>query len=164
MLAQTRRTTRAFMILGGCTLYLLVQLTMIVRGHFVESKHFAFWMFPESTFFVALLTRETRGGREVHAKRGIWKAGTREAPVKYDWHEFVNDYRLNVLEMRARSKGTWADTSRYFQDALNYVAQRIPEDTVTQRLVLHLVYRQAGGEVEKITLKSEPRFEEGDKQ
>jgi hypothetical protein len=59
--------------------------------------------------------------------------------------------------VKQRSKGTFADTLKYFQAALNYVAERIPEDKVTQQLMLTIEYRRAGGPKEIIVLKSMPR-------
>jgi hypothetical protein len=56
---------RAGLILAFCALYLGLQIFMILRGHFATSKHFAFWMFPESTYFHATLTRVLNDGREV---------------------------------------------------------------------------------------------------
>jgi hypothetical protein len=147
---------RAWLILGFCGLYLGIQLLLIVRGHFVPSKHFGFWMFPESTHFTATLSRVLPNGKEVKTKRGIWTVETKYGKVRYKWNTFVNGYRMDALDERQRCKGTFADTVKYYQAALNYVAARIPEDTETQQLIMRIQYRRAGEEKELLVLRSVP--------
>lgn len=149
---------RAWFVLGFCGLYVAVQLFMIVRGHFVPSKHFGFWMFPESTYFTASLSRVLANGEEVKTKKGSWSVETESGKVRYKWKSFVGSYRMDELEVRQRSKGTFEDTVKYFQAALNYVATRIPEDKATEHLVLTIHYRRAGGPKEILVLKSTPRL------
>ena len=156
------RRLRSIAILGGCVLYLCTQAFVIVRGHFVDSKHFAFWMFPESTRFVAQLFLETKTGRQLPTNRGRWGIGRPPNQVRFDWGHFVNDYRLDFINRKTRSKGTWLDNEQYFQEALNYVIDRIPEDTLTNRLVLRIRVEKAGEAPKDIVLKSKPRFTQQD--
>lgn len=152
------RRRKALSILAFCALYVFAQLFMIVRGHFVNSKHFGFWMFPESTYFKASLSRVLADGREVKTRRGAWSVQGDTGKVRYKWQDFVNGYRMDELEVRQRSKGTFDDTVKYFQHALNYVAQRIPRDKATQQLVMRIEYKRAGGPKEVLVLKSNPRL------
>ena len=133
---------------------------MVVRAYFVPSKHFAFWMFPESTYFKATLTRVLGDGREVITSDGAWAVRNGSERVEYDWQDFVQSYRLDSLGQWERCRGTFDDTVKYFQAALDYVADRIPEDHVTQRLVLSLDYERAGGAVKTLVLASKPRLGE----
>lgn len=152
------RRRKALCILAFSALYVFAQLFMIVRGHFVSSKHFGFWMFPESTYFKASLSRVLTDGKEVKTKRGVWSVQGESGKVRYKWQDFVNGYRMDELEIRQRSKGTFDDTVKYFQHALNYVAQRTPADKVTQQLVMRIEYKRAGGPKEVLVLKSNPRL------
>ena len=162
MNAPDRKTSalnrKAWLIVAFCCVYLGFQLFMIVRGHFVESKHFAFWMFPESTFFRASLSRLLIDGREVKTRSGLWDVKTENGLVEYEWQSFVKCYRLDRLETRERSKGTFDDTVKYFQAALDYVAERIPEDKTTYQLILTIRFQRAGGPEEVMVLESKPRM------
>ena len=149
---------RAWLIILFCAVYLGFQAFMIVRGHFVSSKHFAFWMFPESTYFKARLTRILADGREVITSDGGWAVPTQAGLVEYDWRDFVQGYRMDRFGTWERSKGTFDDTLKYFQAALDYVAERIPEDRSTHHLVLTIEYEKAGKPVETIVLASKPRL------
>ena len=149
---------RGWAILAFLVAYLGVQVFMIVRGHFVPNKHFAFWMFPESTYFTARLSRELEDGTVVRTSRGgVWSVPTESGLVTYRWTRFVDGYRMDVLDTRQRAKGVFDETVDYFQHALNYVAERIPEDTSTRKLRLSIEYRRAGGPSEVLVLESLPR-------
>ena len=158
--AVTRQSLRrkAWFIVAFCSLYVALQVFMIVRGNFVASKHFGFWMFPESTYFTATLSRILADGQEVKTKKGSWTVETESGKVRYKWTSFVDTYRMDHLEERQRSKGTFDDTVRYFQAALHYVAERIPEDKATEQLVMRIQFRRAGGPKEIIELRSRPRL------
>ena len=149
--------TRAALVFTFCALYLFFQVCMIVRGYFVTSKHFAFWMFPESTYFQATLNRVLTDGREVITSDGAWGVRTGAGVVEYHWQDFVNGYKLDRLGVWERSKGTFDDTLKYFQAALDYVAERIHEDVVTHQLVLRIEYERAGELPRGIVLASRPR-------
>ena len=148
---------RAGLILAFCAVYLGFQIFMIVRGHFVTSKHFAFRMFPESTYFHATLTRVLNDGREVITSDGAWAVRTADGTLEYRWEYFVNGYKLHRLGSWERSRGTFDDMLKYFQAALNYVAERIEEDMVTRQLVLTIKYERAGDPPREIVLASKPR-------
>ena len=154
---QTSRR-KAWYIVAFCGVYVSVQLFLIVRGHFVSSKHFAFWMFPESTYFRATLTRVLIDGEEVKTKKGAWTVETDTGEMRYRWQSFVQGYKLDRLETRQRAKGTFDDTLKYYRAALNYVAGRIPEDKSTYQLILRIDYQRAGGPEESIVLESTPRL------
>ncbi|HKQ40252.1 MAG TPA: hypothetical protein VJ063_19420 [Verrucomicrobiae bacterium] len=151
---------KAWLILLFCVAYLGLQVFLIVRAHFVSSKHFGFWMFPESTYFKATLTRVLADGREVATSTGAWAVRTQSGNVEYDWSNFVQSYRLDRLGTWERAKGTFDDTVKYFQAALDYVAERIPEDRATKHLVLRVDYERAGDVVKTLVLASKERLEE----
>src|SRR4026208_1209047 len=88
---------RAWLIILFCAAYIGLQLFIIVRAHFVSSKHFAFWMFPESTYFKATLTRVLADGREVVTSGGVWAVRTDSGNVEYDWRDFVQGYRMDRI-------------------------------------------------------------------
>lgn len=143
-----------------CIAYLALQVVVIVRGHFVPSKHFAFWMFPETTMFVARLVRVTTDGQAHHVPGGSWIVPRASGElVTYRWTDFVRGYRLDILDRKTRSKGTITDTLRYFQAAVENVARRTPEDRETAELVLKIQYQRAGGPVEEVELRSGKRPE-----
>ena len=155
---DTRRRRAAGIVLFF-GLYVSVQIVLIGRGLTAESKHFGFWMFPESTFFVARLGRVLVEGREVRAPGGRWIVPRVTGELtSYDWRQFVNGYHLDVLERPARSKGSFSDTTRYFQAALDYVADRIPDDRETSQLVLHVEYQKAGAARRSLELRSRERL------
>ena len=156
-LSQSSRR-KAWFILAFCGLYVSVQLFMIVRGHFVTSQHFAFWMFPESTYFRTSLCRVLMDGTEVKTAKGVWTVETKTGTKRYKWGSFVQGYKLDYLESRERAKGSFNDTLKYYQAALNYVAERIPEDKSTYQLILRIRYQRAGGPEEFIVLESTPRL------
>jgi len=149
---------QAWFILAFCGVYLAVQVGLIARGHFTASKHFAFWMFPESTYFIASLSRVLADGREVNTSRGSWAVRTESGKVEYHWSSFVHSYRMDRMDRWQRSKGIFDDTLKYFQAALDYVAERIPEDKFTDQLVLTIRYERAGGPQRVIVLESRPRL------
>ena len=142
-----------------CAVYLGIQIFVIVRAHFVPSKHFAFWMFPESTYFNATLTRLLSDGREVSTSNGGWAVRSDDGKVEYYWQDYVREYKLDRLGSWQRSKGVFDDTLKYFQAALDYVADRIPEDKATDRLVLRIQYERAGRPVQEVILESHARLE-----
>ena len=152
------RHVKAWLIILFCVIYVGFQVFMIVRAHFTPSKQFAFWMFPESTYFQATLTRLLADGREVITSDGAWAVRTGSGKVEYYWEDFIQGYRMDRLGTWQRSKGTFDDTLKYFQAALDYVAARIPKDKVTDRLVLTIEYERAGAAPEKIVLASKPRL------
>ena len=148
---------KASLVIGFCTFYLAIQVFLIARSHLVTSKHFGFWMFPETTYFRATLSRVLVDGREVRAKRGSWTVNSPIGKIPYSWQSFVTTYRLDQLETRVRSKGSFDDTLRYFQAALHHVADRIPADRSTSKLVMTIQYQRAGAPEETIVLESKPR-------
>jgi hypothetical protein len=153
--AQRRR---GWIILAAGAAYLAVQVVLIVRGHFVPDKHFAFWMFPESTYFTARLSRLLADGSEVRTGRGgVWTVPADDGRLTYRWARFVDGYRLDALDTRQRAKGVFDENVEYFRHALDYVAERIPRDTSTRQLVLRIEYRRAGGPREALVLESAPR-------
>ena len=158
MIETTKSKTVSYKVFVFCLLYLGLQLFLIIRGHFTPSKHFGFWMFPESTFFVAKLYRRLENGKEVLAPFGSWSVKDAEGKLKrYEWRDFVSGYEMEDLGVRTRSKGTFSDTSRYFEEALNFIAVRIPEDTETKQLVLKFKFDKAGLTRDILVLRSHER-------
>jgi len=152
---------RSRIILAVCGLYVAVQVGIIVMCHFTSSKHFGFWMFPESTYLRAHLYRVLPDGTEVKTKKGSWKGQTEAGEVRYRWNDYVKGYRMDLLGKKVRSKGTFDDTAKYFQGAVNYVAARTAQDKSTHQLVLRIQYHRAGGPEQMLIYKSPPRVPEG---
>ena len=139
-------------ILAFVGLYLAVQIFFIARGHFAASKHFGFWMFPESTFMKLHLVRVLPRGQRLPVPGGEWVVAREDgALVTYRWRDFVRGYHMDFLDQVVRSKGTVSDTLRYAAAAVAYVAARIPEDRTTEALELEVDYRRAGGTPEHAT-------------
>ena len=158
MVEPPKNEIRSYKIFAFCTAYLGLQLLLIIRGHLTPSKHFGFWMFPESTFFVAKLYRRLENGKEVLAPFGTWSVKNSAGQIKrYEWRDFVSGYEMEDLGVRTRSKGTFSDTSRYFEEALNFIADRIPEDTETKQLLLKLQFDKAGLTRDILVLRSRER-------
>lgn len=142
-------------ILAFTSIYLALQVFMIARGHFVESKHFGFWMFPESTFMTLRLSRVLPRGQRLPVPGGEWVVARQNGElVTYRWHDFVRGYHIDFLDRRIRSKGTVSDTLRYAAAAVRYVAERIPEDRTTEALQLDVDYQRAGGPPEHATFSA----------
>jgi hypothetical protein len=153
-----RPTIKPALILAFCVLYLSIQAFFIVRAHFVVDKRFGFWMFAESSRFKAELYREFADGRLEKALHGQWWVTTADGRyILYSWDNYVRRFRLNPLERFSRAKRGIGVTLEYFQQALDYVAERIPEDRETVKLVLRVQYRKAGGPWQYVALESRPR-------
>ncbi len=147
-----------WVIIGFCTCYLLVQLSLITRAHFSDDKRFGFWMFAETTLFSAELYRITVDGKKVKTKNGIWRVNEDGKRLTYSWDRMVRDYRLNSLEREKRAKGSISLTLKFFDAALDYVADRIPDDHETRQLVLTVTYHKVGREKQTVTLESKKRI------
>ena len=160
---KSSSSKQALWILAFCVAYLAIQLFLIVRGHFVQDKRFAFWMFGESTYFYATLFRELPSGRRLKTRQGMWIASSESGrPKQYAWFQHVNEFRLDYLEKKTRAKTSISITLSYFQKALDYFADLV-DDTETSRFVLEISYSKAGGPKVKRTLYSKRRllFPEG---
>lgn len=138
-------------------IYLSVQLFFIVRAHFIHDKRFGFWMFAESAFFTAKLYRELEDGSMVPTSNGRWTLTEPGKVSGYNWNQLVRDYRLYNLQDYKRAKGSMSRTMMYFQHALDYVADHIPQDQSTRRLVLKVNYHESGEPWQNTTLKSKVR-------
>ena len=151
-------------ILVFCAGYLGVQIFLIVGAHFRSDKRFGFWMFAESTRYTASLFRQTFDGRLLSTEAGVWTVRTLDGGYKtYAWGMFVQGFRLKRLEVNKRAKVGMAVTLKYLEHALDYVAGRIPYDRETERLVLVIDYRRAGGESIRTRLQSQPRHKSEEK-
>lgn len=135
------------------------QAALIVASYVRGDRLFGYQMFAESTFFTAHLFRVTADGRREHLPSGTWAARDGEGKVhRYRWSAFVDDFRLDRLERRTRAKIGIEVTLKFFGAALDYVAERIPDDGETDRLELVVEYETAGGEKREVRLRSRARL------
>ena len=142
---RERRTLKNWLVVGFCSVYVLIQLFLIVRAHFSTDKRFGFWMFAESTIFSAELYRVTVDGDTLRTRNGVWRISSDQGRVVYSWNKHVRDYRLNSLERKKRAKGSINRTMFFFENALNYVIDRIGADNETRQLLLYVHYEKADG-------------------
>jgi len=140
-----------------CACYVVVQLFFISNAHFSSDKRFGFWMFAESSIFKAELYRITTKGDRVKTQNGFWTVNEKGKRVVYSWNQFVRDYRLNYLEKEKRAKVSMSITLKFFDAALDYVADQIVDDKETKQLVLLVTYSKACGEEYRVTLESKMR-------
>ena len=148
---------RKKVILTFCFLYLAIQAAFIVKAHFSPDKRFGFWMFAETSEYTATLYRITKDGTKLKTKNGRWRVRTEGRRKTYSWDRFVRDYRLYNLESNKRAKGSMSRTLKFLDAALDFVADRIPDDQETRQLVLEITYSKAGNEPQKTVLESKVR-------
>ncbi len=118
---------------------------------------FGFRMFPEGSTMEIHLSREV-GGIEVRAPRGEWYARDPAGQEHgWAWTDRVRDNVLGRLDVRVfASYGIDAQLAR-LQHALDDVADHVPDDTETARLIARVEYSRNGAEASAVTLVSHRR-------
>ena len=155
---MTHSRLRSLVIIIFSATYLCFQLTMIVTAHTRDDKRLGFWMFAESSNFNAVLYRELENGQRVRVPHGVWTVQGRSGePITYQWNRLVREFHLGYLEEWVHAKTGIHVTLKYFQNALNFVIDRIPEDRDTVQLHLSVRYSKAGATMEEVVLSSKRR-------
>ena len=155
-----KKRFRTLSILIFCVCFLALELSLIVRAHFVPDKRFGFWMFAEASYYSATLFLKLKNGRYLRTKNGVWEIYRSEndsEPTVYSWDGFVKDFRLFNLERTKRAKTGMHVTLKYLEDALNFVADKIEEDNATEKLILVVRYQKADGIKRHVFLESKAR-------
>lgn len=118
---------------------------------------FGFRMFPEASTIEIHLWRETAGG-VIRAARGEWSARDTAGQLRhFSWRDRVRDPILSSIDARVfASYGVDAQLARLGR-ALDDVADHVPEDAETRRLVAEIVVRRNGGEPRTVALQSHAR-------
>ena len=156
---------RRWMIGAFCSIYLIVQLFLILSSFQKPDKRFGFWMFPESTYFQMKLERELANGRTVEAQRGRWTVhaaglGGETGRVSYRWRTFVRKQRLGRMEEWRRAQVGICVTLLYLEKALDHVVESAVFDRETKMFRLTVEYEKAGGERGTVRFEARnPRFE-----
>jgi hypothetical protein len=121
---------------------------------------FGFRMFPEASTLEVHLWRELAEGARVQAPRGEWAARDAAGQLRhFSWHDRVRDPVLGTVDAAVfASYGVRAQLAR-LQHALDDVADHIPEDGETSRLVAVVGYSRNGHERVTVELASHTRLE-----
>lgn len=141
-----------------CAVFFGAQLASIALSHARGDRRFSYQMFAENSYFHATLWRELADGTRVRTGAGSWTVIAADGrTVGYRWPTFVRDFNLAVLDRRVRARTGIGVTLAYLDHALDYVAERIPEDRETVRLVMVVRIEKAGGERREVELASRTR-------
>ena len=137
--------------------WLAGQATLVVTASRRPDGIFGFRMFPEASTMQVRLARVTATG-EVATPGGEWSARDASVQVRhFSWRDRVRDPVLSSLDTRVfASYG--ADTQlAHLGRALDDVADHLPEDAETERLVAHVTVWRNGRDPVTSTLESHAR-------
>jgi hypothetical protein len=137
--------------------WIALQAALILTAPSRPDRIFGFQMFPEASTMEVHLLRDV-GGTEVSVSKGEWMArDPAGAPRAWSWNDRVRDPILGRLDTRVfASYGIGTQLARLAR-ALDDVADHIPEDTETVRLVARVDYSYNGREQNTVTLSSHRR-------
>jgi hypothetical protein len=127
----------------------VLQIALVVRAYGADQAVFGFQMFPESSTWRAEIVRVTADGDEIDV-RDPWPGG-------YTWAGLVGGRGLEAPFDDHHAMAGVDSTLDFLQKALDYVANHIPEDPETVRLVARVTYRRNGGDPETTVLTSRDR-------
>jgi hypothetical protein len=144
------RVVFAALWLGG-------QLGLVATAGGRPDHIFGFRMFPEASTIEIRLWRETAGGL-TRAPAGEWSARDAAGQVRhFSWRDRVRDPILAVIDARVfASYGVDAQLAR-LERALDDVADHLPGDADTRRLVADVLVRRNGREPADVRLESHVR-------
>jgi hypothetical protein len=133
------------------------QLALVLSAGARPDHIFGFRMFPEASTLEIRLWRETAGGA-TRAARGEWSARDTAGQLRhFSWRDRVRDPILSSIDTRVfASYGVDAQLAR-LGHALDDVADHVPEDAETRRLVAEVAVRRNGGAPRIVTLQSKAR-------
>jgi hypothetical protein len=128
------------------------QIALVLTAPLRSDRAFGFGMFPEASTMEIHLVRDV-GGLRVPAPHGEWTARDRLGQLHgVAWHDRVRDRALSAIDTRVfASYGVDAQLAR-LQRALDDVANHIPDDAETTRLVADVVVRKNGRDPSTVTL------------
>jgi hypothetical protein len=118
---------------------------------------FGFRMFPEASTMQVRLARVTATGEEP-TPGGEWSARDASGQLRhFSWRDRVRDPVLSSLDARIFAAYGEATQLARLEHALDDVADHVPEDAETLRLVAHVTLWHNGREPTTSTLQSHPR-------
>lgn len=143
--------------------YLSVQAILIATAAHRPDRAFGFQMFSESSTVRFALLREVdapsgHGALVLHAGDGEWTARGLEGTLRhFSWRDRVKAPELAVFGVtRDAGYGAAAQLAR-MQAALDDVAEHIPNDAETRRLLADVTVKRNGREPSVVRLASAPR-------
>jgi len=147
--------SRARVAFAAC--WIAGQAALVLTASSRPDHVFGFRMFPEASTMEIHLVREVRGAR-LATTRGEWRGRDRSGqPRVWSWADRVRDPVLGQLDTRVfASYGVETQLAR-LQRALDDVADHIPDDVETDRLVASVDFWKNGAERSTVTLLSHPR-------
>jgi hypothetical protein len=137
--------------------WLAGQVALIVTAARRPDHMFGFRMFPEASTMQVHLARITAAG-ELPAPGGEWSARDASGQLRhFSWHDRVRDPVLAAIDARVfASYGADTQLARLGQ-ALDDVADHVPEDAETVRLVARVTVWHNGRDPVLSTLESHTR-------
>ncbi len=137
--------------------WLAGQAALVVTASRRPDGIFGFRMFPEASTMQVRLARMTAAG-EVAAPGGEWSARDASGQLRhFSWRDRVRDPVLSSLDARVfASYGADTQLARLGR-ALDDVADHLPEDAETERLVAHVTVWRNGRDPVTSTLESHAR-------
>ena len=118
---------------------------------------FGFRMFPEASTLEVRLARVTRDGERA-APGGEWSAHDASGQLRhFAWRDRVRDPVLSSLDARVFASYGAATQLARLQRALDDVANHVPDDGETLKLVAHVTVWRNGREPVRSTLESHAR-------
>ncbi len=134
--------------------WIAVQVGLVVSAGGRADGLFGFRMFPEASTLQIQLARVTKSG-ERPAAGGEWSARDLSGQLRhFAWRDRVRDPVLSSLDVRVFASSGAATQLARLQRALDDVADHIPEDEETLRLVAHVTVWQNGRDPVTTTLES----------
>lgn len=154
MLDLAPRSSAAVILAGA---WLAGQAALVLTAGQRADRIFGFRMFPEASTLEVHLARETRDG-ERPAPGGEWSARDASGQLRhFSWHDRVRDPVLSSLDARVfASYGAGTQLAR-LQRALDDVADHVPEDAETRKIVAHVTVWHNGRDPVRSTLESHAR-------
>jgi hypothetical protein len=137
--------------------WLAGQAALVLTAGARPDHIFAFRMFPEASTLEVHLARVTRDGERA-TPGGEWSARDASGQLRhFAWRDRVRDPVLSSLDARVfASYGATTQLAR-LQRALDDVAEHLPEDAETLKLVAHVTVWRNGREPVRSTLESHSR-------
>jgi hypothetical protein len=146
---------RARVVFAAC--WIAGQGVLVASAGARTDHIFGFRMFPEASTIQIHLSRQVNG-RLVAAPGGEWSARDATGQLRhFSWRDRVRDPVLSSLDERVfASYGVDAQLAR-LQQALDDVADHVPEDAETQQLLADVVVRRNGHDPVSAVLVSHVR-------
>jgi hypothetical protein len=139
---------------GIAACWIAGQAALVTTAPLRADRIFGFCMFPEASTMEIHLEREL-DGRRAAVPHGKWSAHDAAGQLAaFSWEDRVRDPILSLLDTRVfASYGVDAQLAR-LQRALDDVADHMPEDAETARLIAEVTVWKNGREPGTVTLFS----------